>query len=407
MLSQASWVCPKCQTRIPAIALRCRCGYRKSPSGGAQPAKSSGILGCLGPGIVIVASLATAGGAYYYITLEQQKEAAAKQAAEAEEAGAQEVAARKALEALQAQPSSTGNVDGFGFLVKPDLVVTNHHVIANVHPTNIAVRSSDRHTRRVITIESFEMYDLALLHLNDAMPYAALLPLGEGRAVRPGSEVYAIGSALGVLDNTVTRGIVSGIRNAGPISIIQTDAAINPGNSGGPLIARDGRVIGVTTAKFADAENIGFAVGVDHVKEVLQKSGASFQSEAPTAAAVVDLRSQRRSVVYERSVKELSDRAKSVDANWARLKRDCDVPAPSALGSDREWFVLWDAENPDGEYDIALPDASQHRNRGGRENSHRNAARRAYGSAGGRHRRPPPGDPQALPDGLARLAAVS
>ena len=396
-----------------------------------------------------MASLATAGGAYYYITLEQQKEAAAKQAAEAEEAGAQEVAARKALEALQAQPSSTGNVDGFssavpaslappaavdaaatpledviesttrgvvsiragqgvgsGFLVKPDLVVTNHHVIANVHPTNIAVRSSDRHTRRVITIESFEMYDLALLHLNDAMPYAALLLLGEGRAVRPGSEVYAIGSALGVLDNTVTRGIVSGIRNAGPISIIQTDAAINPGNSGGPLIARDGRVIGVTTAKFADAENIGFAVGVDHVKEVLQKSGTSFQSEAPTAA-VADLRSQRRSVVYERSVKELSDRAKSVDANWARLKRDCDVPAPSALGSDREWFVLWDAENPDGEYDIALPDASQHRNRGGRENSHRNAARRAYGSAGGRHRRPPPGDPQALPDGLARLAAVS
>ena len=57
----------------------------------------------------------------------------------------------------------------------------------------------------------------------------------------------AIGSALGVLQNTVTRGIVSGVRQAGSVTLIQTDAAINPGNSGGPLVDRAGNVIGINT----------------------------------------------------------------------------------------------------------------------------------------------------------------
>jgi S1-C subfamily serine protease len=53
--------------------------------------------------------------------------------------------------------------------------------------------------------------------------------------------VIAVGSALGVLSNTVTRGIVSAVRKAGPVTLIQTDAAINPGNSGGRSSIAPGR----------------------------------------------------------------------------------------------------------------------------------------------------------------------
>ena len=60
------------------------------------------------------------------------------------------------------------------------------------------------------------------------------------RRTRVRQEVIAVGSALGVLSNTVTRGIVSAIREVGTVTLIQTDAAINPGNSGGPLVDRNG-----------------------------------------------------------------------------------------------------------------------------------------------------------------------
>ncbi|MFL6293319.1 MAG: PDZ domain-containing protein, partial [Thermoanaerobaculia bacterium] len=52
-------------------------------------------------------------------------------------------------------------------------------------------------------------------------------------------------------------------------NFIQTDAAINFGNSGGPLINLQGEVVGIATAINWGAENIGFAVPVNTLKEVL------------------------------------------------------------------------------------------------------------------------------------------
>jgi serine protease Do len=53
--------------------------------------------------------------------------------------------------------------------------------------------------------------------------------------------------------------------------MIQTDASINPGNSGGPLLDPCGHVVGITTAIMPGAQNIGFAVPVDLVKDVIPR----------------------------------------------------------------------------------------------------------------------------------------
>jgi serine protease Do len=82
----------------------------------------------------------------------------------------------------------------------------------------------------------------------------------------------AIGNPFG-LSHTVTKGIVSAkgrVIGAGPYdNLIQTDAAINPGNSGGPLFNLRGEVIGINTMILATGQNLGFAVPINMVKEIL------------------------------------------------------------------------------------------------------------------------------------------
>ena len=84
---------------------------------------------------------------------------------------------------------------------------------------------------------------------------------------RPGQEVVALGTPLG-LQNTVTRGIVSAVRDVGGVTLVQTDAAINPGNSGGPLLDRtgsgdrhrdDGHAIG-------GRAGLSFGVAIEHAQ---------------------------------------------------------------------------------------------------------------------------------------------
>ena len=53
--------------------------------------------------------------------------------------------------------------------------------------------------------------------------------------------------------------------------MIQATAPINPGNSGGPVVDFDGRVVGMTTAMISGAQNIGFAIPINRVKEILEE----------------------------------------------------------------------------------------------------------------------------------------
>jgi len=162
-----------------------------------------------------------------------------------------------ALPAVASIESGSGR--GSGFFVRPDLVVTNNHVVDGQNSV-ILRTAGGQYTARVMTTSP--AVDLALLQVYDPNPRQATLRLGTAATARPGEEVIAIGYALGALSNTVTRGIVSALRQAGSVTLIQTDAAINPGNSGGPLISRDGAVIGINSMGISKqvGEGLGFAI---------------------------------------------------------------------------------------------------------------------------------------------------
>ena len=92
-----------------------------------------------------------------------------------------------------------------------------------------------------------------------------------------GETVIAVGNPFG-LSGTVTTGVVSALGRSVPskeagrtfTDFIQTDASINPGNSGGPLLNIEGRVIGINTMIYANAQGIGFAIPVDRARKVIQ-----------------------------------------------------------------------------------------------------------------------------------------
>ncbi|HEX5759411.1 MAG TPA: Do family serine endopeptidase [Thermoanaerobaculia bacterium] len=160
---------------------------------------------------------------------------------------------------------------GSGFVISPDgLVITNFHVIEGASTVRVHLGDRD-YTAQVRGTDPAT--DIALLKI-EAGRGLRFLELGDSDGVRVGDWVMAIGNPLN-LDKTVTTGVISakgrslGINDISFENFIQTDAAINFGNSGGPLVDMQGSVVGIATAINWGAENIGFAVPVNTLKEIL------------------------------------------------------------------------------------------------------------------------------------------
>jgi serine protease Do len=169
---------------------------------------------------------------------------------------------------------------GTGFVVDKNLIVTNKHVVLS-RSQQYKVIDKDNKEYQVKNIYRDPGNDLAILEVEGADKLVPLT-LGESSELKVGQFVVAIGTALGKYRHTVTTGVISGLGrgiSAGdPLegfvekleNVIQTDAAINPGNSGGPLLNGAGQVIGVNVAVADNAQNVGFAIPIDIIRESLK-----------------------------------------------------------------------------------------------------------------------------------------
>lgn len=168
---------------------------------------------------------------------------------------------------------------GTGFIVTSDgLIITNKHVVDDTE-AEYTVLMNDESKYKAKVLARDPVNDIAILKIDKKnLP---VIELGDSDKLRVGQTVIAIGNALGEFRNTVSVGIVSGLkRNITASSaygkseeltdVIQTDAAINPGNSGGPLLNLAGQAIGVNVAVVRGSENIGFAIPINEVKNVLE-----------------------------------------------------------------------------------------------------------------------------------------
>ncbi|PJE75776.1 hypothetical protein COV04_02430 [Candidatus Uhrbacteria bacterium CG10_big_fil_rev_8_21_14_0_10_48_11] len=182
--------------------------------------------------------------------------------------------------------SSTVVDRGSGFVVsKSGLVLTNKHVVAQ---TDLAYKIffSDGRKYTADVVARDPLNDVALLKIPG--DNFAALTLGDSNGVKIGQTAIAIGNSLGQYENTVTKGIVSGLGRFVSASndltggmetiedAIQTDAAINQGNSGGPLLNSRNEVVGINTAIVLQGRGVGFAIPINLAKRAIasyQKNG--------------------------------------------------------------------------------------------------------------------------------------
>jgi serine protease Do len=164
---------------------------------------------------------------------------------------------------------------GSGFVYdKTGLILTNNHVVED--GTEISVKFADGRELAAKIVGLDKPADVAVLRVEDRN--LTPLPLGDSDATDVGDWVVAIGNPFG-LSHTVSAGILSakgrthedvkGLDPTGYFNFLQTDAAINQGNSGGPLLNLQGQVVGINAAIRANANNIGFAIPINMVKQLL------------------------------------------------------------------------------------------------------------------------------------------
>jgi S1-C subfamily serine protease len=380
-----SWGCPSCGRRVPTRFEECRCGFKKDdlpPVVVETPAAAPSRSGPAASLLIILGAAIGLGVAVYIVQSHKEQPVAqaptetvaprtasptepASPAADGfvapvtgsvtlrpptEPAANTAVAPAGSIEdivssALPAVASiDAGSSRGSGFFVRPDLVVTNNHVIEGQNSVTLQA-GGNKYTARVTSASP--AIDLALLQVFNPNPQQPTLRLGSAASARPGEEVIAIGYALGALSNTVTRGIVSAVRQTqNNVTLIQTDAAINPGNSGGPLLDRSGTVIGINSMVISKGQGLGFAIAVDHA--------ISLMNGRPDVSTTTPLASLRQAIggpseaetardkgaeAYEQVVDWAARNSSQIDASWQRNAKLC-VASATSTSSDHPWFAL-------------------------------------------------------------------
>ena len=178
---------------------------------------------------------------------------------------------------------------GTGFIITKDgFVLTNKHVASDPEAEyTVIFPDNTEYSADIVTKDPVD--DIAVLRIKTEEGKKEFTPVqfvDDIQSIQVGQFVIAIGNALGEFGNTVTTGVISakerqiqagdGVGRTEKLrELLQTDAAINPGNSGGPLVALDGRVLGMNTAIASSAQGIGFAIPFDkkRIEKILSQVG--------------------------------------------------------------------------------------------------------------------------------------
>ncbi|MDR0520735.1 MAG: serine protease [Planctomycetaceae bacterium] len=215
---------------------------------------------------------------------------------------------------------------GTGFLIKPNVVITNRHVIDSefLELTEIIFPSVQGHNKgpyKTKLLYADPEWDIAFLEVQTVLPQ---MILAENHQFKRGQDIVVIGNP-GELENAVNVGVLSSQKEINGQLFYQLGISINPGNSGGPVINRNGEVIGVATLKSNQQEGIAYCIPSHNVLEALSamnklsandKERQNSQHRAKVAfqmLAAVHLICQHSMIEYDNAIQLSLQNGRSAD----------------------------------------------------------------------------------------------
>jgi S1-C subfamily serine protease len=182
-------------------------------------------------------------------------------------------------------------VQGSGFILSSDgLGGSNYHVLRGTAEAFAGCCNGRIFEIRAIEgadlvrdLVVFQLYERGNANKPQNLPHVTL---GSSKDLVVGDRVIAVGSPKG-LENTVSDGILSAVREDESTRYLQITAPISPGSSGGPVLDSKGQMVGVATSQLEGGQNLNFAVAVEYLRPLLDQhyevSLTEFQSiVAPT-----------------------------------------------------------------------------------------------------------------------------
>jgi S1-C subfamily serine protease len=186
-----------------------------------------------------------------------------------------DVAARSVVKVTGSAYQCGQNQSGSGFVIAPDRVVTNAHVVAGVSEPVVEVPGVGASPGRIVYFDPAN--DLAVIAVENLaaspIPLSPTLPEGSD-AVFDGYPLggpFQSGSAR--VDRVMTvrvNDIYGG--NPSTLEVYQLAADVQEGNSGGPLLSTGGLAAGVVFAKSADTAGIGYALTMRELQPVVDEA---------------------------------------------------------------------------------------------------------------------------------------
>ena len=161
-------------------------------------------------------------------------------------------------------PSCSRTIEGTGFVIGNDRVITNAHVVAGVRPApQVYTRFGSQFASRVVLFDPRR--DIAVLYVPGlnmpALPVTGSASFG-AQAVVAG---YPLDASFTVVPARVGRSELADGPDIYDRTHVTRDiypirALVRPGNSGGPLISPDGQVYGMVFAAAVSVPDTGYAL---------------------------------------------------------------------------------------------------------------------------------------------------
>ena len=167
---------------------------------------------------------------------------------------------------------------GSGYFIESNgSLLTNYHVVKGAKSVYITIPALGRTPLPVEIVGVCPELDVALLILTKESKLLVekvcgpinALEIGNSDALYKAQSVLALGYPLGFPSLKITVGCVAGRDFHRGCSLLHITAPISAGNSGGPIIDHEGKVVGMTSAGWKDAQNYNIIIPSNEILVIL------------------------------------------------------------------------------------------------------------------------------------------